>query len=280
MSENKCRAERDFSRFDSMSSAELQEILRRDALQESTEPDTEMILYITEVLAKREKESNPSADVQRAYKSFVQNYMPANQTNKTNKPLSLISRMPRWLKSVAVLAIALGLLLIGTASADAMDFDLFGMVARWTAEVFHFSDATEGTEYTEPGQTDSMAYSSLQDALNRFRIQQRLVPTWFPEGYKYKEVEVFDTPFEKSFYAIYTKDSFRIQVSIRQLSGSVPEEIEKSEGFIEAYEANGVSYYLFQNNKRLQAVWHVGEFEGVIAGNITVDEIKAMVDSI
>ena len=84
MSENKCRAERDFSRFDSMSTAQLQEILRQDALQESTEPDTEKILYITEVLAKREKQRNPSAEVQRAYESFVQNYLPADQTNTQN----------------------------------------------------------------------------------------------------------------------------------------------------------------------------------------------------
>ena len=102
MSENKCRAERDFSRFDSMSTAQLQEILRQDALQESTEPDTEKILYITEVLAKREKERDPSTEVQRAYQSFVQNYLPADQTNTPKKYTAFLVKMPRWMKSASI----------------------------------------------------------------------------------------------------------------------------------------------------------------------------------
>lgn len=280
MSENKCRAERDFSRFDSMSTAELQEILRQDALQESTEPDTEMILYITEVLAKREKQRDPSAEVQRAYESFVQNYLPDDQTNTQNKVASFFVKMPRWLKSAAVLVIALGLLLIGSASADAMGFDLFGMVANWTAEIFHFSDATEGTEYTEPGKENPVEYSSLQDALDRFQIQQRLAPTWLPDGYKLADIEVFDTPFECSVYAIYAKGEENIQISIRQTVGKDPEQIEKNEDFIEVYTKNGVTCYIFQNTDYTQAVWTVGEFECVIAGNVTTDEIKAMIDSI
>lgn len=280
MSENKCRAERDFSRFDSMSTAQLQEILRQDALQESTEPDTEKILYITEVLAKREKERDPSAEVQRAYASFVQNYMPADQTNTPKKVTAFLVKMPRWMKSATVLVIVLGLLLIGSASADAMGFDLFGMVANWTAEVFHFSNATEGTEYTEPEQKDSGEYISLQEALDDYKIQQRLAPSWFPEGYLFVEAEIFDTPFERSIYAIYAKGEENIQISIRQTIGKEPEQVEKNEDFIEVYTKNGVTYYIFRNIDYTQAVWTVDEFECVIAGNVTTEEIKAMIDSI
>ena len=280
MSENKCRAERDFSRFDSMSTAELQAILRQDALQESTEPDTEMILYITEVLAKREKERDPSAEVQRAYQSFARNYMPANQTNTPKKFTSFLVKMPRWMKSAAVLVIALGLLLIGTASADAMGFDILGMVAHWTAEVFHFSNATEGTEYTEPDQGSETELKGLQEALDKYKITQKLIPTWLPDGYKFVEVEVSGNPFETSFYSIYSKTDLFIQISIRQVIGGEPEQIEKNEDFIEVYTKNGVSYYIFQNTDYTQAVWTVAEFECVIAGDVTTDEIKAMIDSI
>jgi len=280
MSENKCRAERDFSRFDSMSTAELQEILRQDALQESTEPDTEMILYITEVLAKREKQRDPSAEVQRAYQSFARNYMPANQTKTPKKFTSFLVKMPRWMKSAAVLVIALGLLLIGTASADAMGFDILGMVAHWTEDIFHFSDGTEGTEYTEPGQSDDTVYGSLQEALDDFGIQQHLAPTWLPEGYEFVEVEVFTTPIERSVYAIYAKDNNSIQISVRQMFETEPEQIEKSEGFIEIYESNAVAYHLFKNNERVHAMWIIDKMECLIAGNMTVDEIKLMIDFI
>lgn len=280
MSENKCRVERDFSRFDSMSTAQLQEILRQDALQESTEPDTEKILYITEVLAKREKERDSSAEVQRAYQSFVQNYLPTDQTNTPKKFTAFLVKMPRWMKSAAILIIALGLLLIGSASADAMGFDLFGMVAHWTAEVFHFADATQGTEFTEPEQGKAGEYTSLQEALDAYGIDQKIAPKWIPEEYKFVEVEAFVNPFEKSIYAIYGKADLSIQISIRQVTGGEPEQIEKSEGFIEIYEVNDIHYYIFQNNKRIQALWVLDDCECLIAGDLTIDEIKLIIDSI
>lgn len=282
MSDNKCRDMRDFSRFDSMSTGELQQILRQDALQEGVDADTEMILYITEVLAKRKKQKDPSTDVQRAYRSFVQNYMPASEpeTPILKKTTSFFSRIPQWLRSAAVLAVVLGLLLAGTAGANAMGYDLLGMIAHWTADVFHFSDPTDGTEYTEPVVDEELPYESLQDALNRYRIEQRLAPTWLPDGYEFAEVEVLNNPFERSFYAIYNKDEIYIQISVRQLIGEVPEQIEKNEDFIEVYEVGGVAYYLFQNTDYTQVVWTIGEFEGVIAGDLTIEEAKAMIDSI
>lgn len=188
--------------------------------------------------------------------------------------------MPRWMKSAAVLVIALGLLLIGSASADAMGFDLFGMVANWTAEIFHFSDATEGTEFTELEQGKAGEYASLQEALDAYGIDQKLAPTWIPEGYNQTEVEVLYTPFEKSFYVIYIKENKSVQISIRMLMDTDSEQIEKNEDFLEAYIKDGVAYYIFQNTDYTQAVWTVAEFECVIAGNVTAEEIKTMIDSI
>lgn len=282
MSENKCRDWRDFSRFDSMSTGELQEILRQDALQEGTESDIEMILYITEVLAKREKQESPGTDVQRAYRSFVQNYMPAieTETHKRKKTGSFFNRIPQRLGIAAMLAVVLGLLLVGSAGANAMGIDLFGMVAHWTAEVFHFSDATEGTVYVEPGKDKTGEYSSLQEALDTYKIDQRLAPTWIPDGYQQTEVEVQNSPLETSFYAMYSNGDKFIQISIRKLINEKPEQIEKNEDLVQVFEVNGISYYLFQNSKRAQVVWTVGKFECVIACNLTIDEMKEMIDSI
>ena len=62
MSENRNRGIRDFSNYDSMETEELEEILRSDAdAPESKESDTELLLYIMEVLAKRRKRSGIKA---------------------------------------------------------------------------------------------------------------------------------------------------------------------------------------------------------------------------
>lgn len=56
MSEATQRTGQDHSKFDNMSTAELNEYLRQDA--ERDDSDLDDVLYIMEVLAKREKEEN------------------------------------------------------------------------------------------------------------------------------------------------------------------------------------------------------------------------------
>lgn len=288
MSDNRDREARDLSRFDSMSTEELQEILRLDAQKPvGEESDTDEIFEIMEVLARRQKNENSGNQktVEQAYESFVKNYMPIDDPQdmpkeEQRKPISFYARMPRWLRSAAVLVLVIGVLGIAAVGVNAGGFNLFGMMATWTKDVFHFSGSTETTEYTEPDQVNTTQYNSLQDALDRFEIDQRLAPTWVPDGYELAEVEVFRNPAEKSFYAEYMKNEEYLQISIRQRMGGDPEQVEKNEHFIEAYIANDITYYLFQNLERTHAIWIVDDFEGLIAGDLTIDEIKMMIDSI
>lgn len=77
MSESKEHFHRDFSKFDEMSTEELNEILRRDSqLPDGEESDIDAILYIMEVIEKRSQELPLSdfKDVDRAWSSFNENY--------------------------------------------------------------------------------------------------------------------------------------------------------------------------------------------------------------
>ena len=69
---------RDFSRYEAMTTEELEEILRLDAeAPEGAGSDTELILYILEVLASRKNAKNITGNTaQAAWESFQQNYMP------------------------------------------------------------------------------------------------------------------------------------------------------------------------------------------------------------
>lgn len=77
MSESKEHFYRDFSKFDEMSTEELNEILRQDSqLPDGEDSDTDAILYIMGVIAKRNQElpSSDFGDVNHAWSSFNKNY--------------------------------------------------------------------------------------------------------------------------------------------------------------------------------------------------------------
>ena len=75
-----------YSHFDSMSTKDLEEILRLDfQLPDDEVSDVDAIIYITEVIEKREKE-NPTGrftDVHAAWASFKENYLPYVKEDKS-----------------------------------------------------------------------------------------------------------------------------------------------------------------------------------------------------
>ena len=270
MSELEKRTE--YARYDSMPTEELQEILRKHAHGElETEPDTDELYYIMEVLAERRKQQNPQAirSDEEAFAEFCKYYMP-KETKK--KPFTA-----RWVKAATAVAAILAVVVMGfTISAQAFHFDIWGKIANWTKEIFQFSDVHP----TEPEKENNLELKSLQDALSQYNISQDIIPTQLPEGYVFKDIDSVRSPREISIVAKFEKNDEELIIKIRQTIGVKPEQIEKSDDLVEIYNSNGVDYYIFSNNATLQAVWVVGEFENYIAGKLTIDEMKAMIDSI
>ena len=139
MSELNKRAE--YSHYDSLPTEELQEILRKHANGElQTEPDTDELYYIMEVLARRREEEDPQAfrSDEEALADFRKNYMPkAMQTGRAK-----VVRFPNraFRVAAAVLAIMV-ILVVGTSvTAEAFHVDIWGKFANWTKEIFQFSD--------------------------------------------------------------------------------------------------------------------------------------------
>ena len=275
MSEMNNRNPRDYAKYDTMSTEQLQELLRLDARQTEGEGmDTEELFYLMEVLTVRRKNNPATAGktLEEAKAEFKKHYMPKE---------AKVVVFPAWLRrATAVVAVVAVFLFVATASVNAFGYDLWGKVAVWSKEFFHFEDESSETRETDPAKQDDFEYGSLQEALDGMGIRQRLAPSWLPEGFLLDELFVFRSPKENSISAKYTNSDTEIRVSIRQLIDGIPEEIEKSEDYIMAYDANGVTYFIFENNKLLQAVWVIKECECFIAGELTIDEMKAIIDSI
>ena len=218
MSELNNRAE--FSHYDSMTTEELQEILRMHAHGElETEPDTDELYYIMEVLARRREEQDPQAfrSDEEALADFRKNYMP--KENQEGRPK--VVRFPgRAFKMVAaVLAIVL-ILAVGTSvTAEAFHVDIWSKLANWTKEIFQFTDMRDGPMATNPEKEYNAELKLLQDALSQEGVTEKLVPTWMPEGYISQDLKVTRTPRVRNISAVYEKNGSDLIIKIRQTIG-------------------------------------------------------------
>ena len=279
MSELNKRAE--FSHYDSLTTEELQEILRKHAHDElETEPDTDELYYIMEVLARRREEEDPHAfrSDEEALADFRENYMSrAMQAGRTK-----VVRFPNraFRVAAAVLAIVV-ILVVGTSvTAEAFHVDIWGKFATWTKEIFQFTDNPQGATATNPEKDNSLELASLQAALDQHEISEKITPTQLPDGYVSKDLKIIDTPRAVNISAVYEKDGSELIIKIRQTIGVQAEQIEKNDDLLEVYVVDGVEYYIFSNTETLNAAWSIGEFECIITGKITLEEMKMMIDSI
>ncbi|MGN0166980.1 MAG: DUF4367 domain-containing protein [Acetatifactor sp.] len=283
MSEDRDRGSRDFSQYDSMTTEDLEEILRLDAeAPMEQESDTELILYVMEVLANRRNTNNTGKTAQESWESFQQHYLPAEEelpeyTPETEKP----ERSARpWLRRLIAAAAAIVLVLCIPLTAKAFGWeDIWNVVARWAKETFSFV-SNESAELSGPDTTNNSEYKCLQDLLEENKIDSSIVPTWIPDGYVLDKIEEDLTPMQRVYRAHYTNSDADLTIRVQTYTSFKQQNIEIEEEIVEIYNSEGIDYYIFENAEQLRAVWISDSFECIISGNISLEDIKIMIDSV
>ncbi len=278
------KAER-FSRFDAMSTEELQAFLREDASKPmGEESDTEEIFYVMEVLAKRRKEQNGGKPPVEALESFKQNYHTENETPYISESVPVArkrSNSGRWKRGLVAAVAAICILVIGNSiTASALDFDLFAIIAKWTQETFHFGYVSQTEETNSPNPHFARPCTSLQNTLDEYKVSAALVPTWIPNGYEELDVRVTETPVQRMYSAKYQAGDNTIRIRIADYLDSRPSQIEQSDSLLEVYNVNEIEYYIFSNYDQLKVVWIRENYECYIIGPVSLSEIKEIVNSI
>lgn len=276
------RGTRDFSIYDAMETAELEEILRLDAeAPEGAESDQELIFYVMGVLADRRKRSGnfTGKTAEEAYESFIQHYLPEveepeNSYRESEKP----KRRPiLHLRKLTAAAAVLLIVVFGSVTAKAFGVNVWKIVATWAQETFQLGSAGK---IEEPKGDDKTEYSSLLDVIATENGAPDVVPTWIPDRYELRQIVIDESPVQKKYVAIYTNGEAQLKITIQSYLDTYPEQIEQSEGFVEIYKFEDVGYYLFSNKKITKAVWINGNYECCISGELTIEELKTMIDSI
>lgn len=312
------RNSKDYSKYDRMSTESLEELLRLDAeLPNGEGSDIDKILYISEVIAKREKE-HPTGrysemDVDAAWETFQTEYRPfvtegrslydfdddepgstetASPAPGTSSPFGLnrISargrrRLGRVVSLVAIIGVLLG---FTTVTAYAMGYDLWGVIAQWTKDTFTFVSDSKVNDAENPNTANALdagEYADLQTALDAYGIEAPLAPTWVPDGFDIKSVNVDDTSNPKAilFQADYSSGEQWIIVQITKHLHSehaTYTEWQKNDVDVTALDINNCTFYIMTNANRECAVWSSGPFECSIIGDITSEEIVKILESI
>lgn len=298
---------RDFSKFDNMSTEALEEILRLDSqLPEDEQSDMDAILYVMEVIAKREHEQviGRFTDVETAWKSFNENYRPYtdddkplfegddNLVNTSSKikitPFISVNGQPlmrkhSFLRTACVAAVViLAIVFTDSLTAYAFGYDLLGIVAKWTREKFGFAvESNIATQASSPQYTQhEPVYTDLQSALDSFDIAIPLVPTWIPDEFVLEEVVVEHRDNMTVICALYVNGEKTLSIQISDEQVGLNTLLEKDEGAIETYISNGVTHYLMTNEGRQSAVWINSTYYVNVFGDISRENILRIIDSI
>ena len=274
MSEN---LNRDFSKYEAMETEELEEILRLDVeAPEGTESDTELLLFILEVLASRNHTKNITGNnAQKAWESFEQNYMPV----ESQKPAKAKKTAP-WLRRLAAAAAIFALLIFIPISTNALTLDeILEIFSRWTKETFSFV-SSGNAEISEPISDDGRSFSSLQEMLQASNRDASIVPTWIPSGFSLERVEKDITPIQETYIARYVNGDQVFRIRVQNYLDDDFQKIETNQQYSEIYSVGNQDYYIFHNNKQNQAIWTHDSYECTISGNLSIEEMKLMIDSI
>ena len=272
----------DFSKYDAMTSEELAQLLRLDSeAPEGNGLDIDTLLYITGVLAEREKTNNNTGKTaQEAWISFQQHYMPSEEEClETEEAKPVKSRNP-WVRRAIAAAAAVVLIVAVPLTAKALNWEeIWTAVATWAKETFSFVREDQ-PEVDDPSNVDTCQYTSLEQALSETNRQDGLIPTWIPDGFVLDNVDIDETPMQRNYVALYKNGERSINICVRFYEGKDPERIETNEEYVETYIAHGIEYFIYDNNGWISAAWIRDSYEGYISGEITIEEIELMIDSI
>ena len=274
MSEN---LNRDFSKYEAMSTEELEEILRLDAeAPEGAQSDTELVLYILEVLASRRNTNNITGNTaQEAWESFQQNYMP----EEPQKPVGM-KKPVLWMRKLAAAAAVVALLIFIPISARAITLEeMWDIFARWAKETFSFVSGGSA-EVSEPMSDDQRDFTSLQEMLQAHKRDVSIVPTWIPEGFVLDKIEKDSSPMREIYTVRYMNGDKKIRVQVISYLSEDIQNHEVENDSLEIYIHNGIDYYIFKNVDQFRAFWTVDSYECDISGDVSIGELKMMIESI
>lgn len=282
----------EYSKYDIMSTEELDEILRQYFLQSDDDDfDVDAILYISQIIVEREK-TNPTGrfngiDVDSAWETFVQNSLLSDH-DVIDKDTKLCPKTPnsspqkfsriRPLR-IALIAVVLTILFITAAYA----VTVLGWLPLWSDEHFTFAQTEEtfDTVVSLSYADTEQSFDSMADALAAHNAPSNIAPKYIQDGYDEIEFNYIVVPGGyTTFYSTYYngKNYIRFKYTLYSSpngNGVLPKENSDPDIYI----ANGINHYIMENIDSYTATWQNSDFECVFSGFPTREELINTINS-
>lgn len=280
-----------------LSTKQLMELLHTDF--ESPEGGKEeMIFQILGVIEKREEE-NPTGlipDEDEAWSEFQQYYAIPEGENcslypteaeepgrGSRKTVRLYPRLKVVGLAAAIVAVIFGMMI----TAQAFGLDVFGAIGRWTDETFQFtSNSGEAAQFDSgmAGKTENGSYyNSILSGVEECKIRNDIVPTWFPEGATMEKLEIVKDEIADSVTAYFTigeEEYFFVDIMRCGALSADSFIFEKDDTPVEQHLVGTKMFYIMSNLDTMTATWSDGTVIVSVVGNIPVEKIKTILDSI
>ncbi len=270
-----------------LTTEQLEQLLKADYSASMPEDAAEEFIdAVIEVMLEKEKEtpSGRLADVDKAWADFQTYYNVPDRDGQLLYPdpgspdpapsqKAPVRRPRRVLRPVALVAAAIGVFMSLLVVAQAAGLDVFGAMARWTDETFHFVTTSAGDET-----------AALRAALEEQGIPASYAPTWLPAGFKAEEPRTTRTKNhatvssrlsngDKELALVFTcyqsEDAIQAASYEKDISEATP------------YTSGSRLFYMFENQDTTVALWSDGERLSIdIHGEISTDDMKSILDSI
>lgn len=172
-----------------------------------------------------------------------------------------------------VAAVLVAILAAITVAAAAMGYNLWGWLPIWGEEELHF---VAETPRQEQGDDD---LQNIPEVLADMGITEPLYPKWLPEDLARAEVQIIETPLFLYENYIGDKHCLSITISLVDNSETAVYQKEYSNTPIE-YFAGNTTHYLIEDIDQISAIWHTEHYTVLIVGNISMEEMKKVIDSI
>lgn len=186
--------------------------------------------------------------------------------------------LSKVVRLVAVMASAVVFCLALMVGAQAAGADVFGALARWTDDTFHFE-----TWSAEPIYCEAL-HNTIQEVLDTQGILGEFAPSWYPEGFDIANTVIIEDELGVSIRILLSNEAGdSIVISVEQYKQERfvdPQTFEIEAETVKEYPSNGKIYYIFANEDSITAAWSDGMILQKIWGELTLQELKTIIDSI
>ena len=284
-----------------LSTQKLLELLAAAPAPAETPEDKAYIDAIVEVVLERE-ERHPTGllpDPEQAWEEFQQYYntpegedlslYPAeNPGTAPSEPAPSQTeyrpqRRPKrhFFRRVVIVAAVV----VCIALPPALGFEnVFQLIGAWTDDIFLLNNVSslEGNEI----EADKKSVD-IEEILGELNYSENIFPTWIPEGFELEKVITNEFVLSgKTELRIHYKNgqtreliTFTYNVYNSIASGTMTA-FEKDANALEEYFVGDVTHYIFENLGKYIAVWNQNNIECAISGDVSLTELKELLNSI